>query len=1060
MVTTTTPGGQRVSICTCTRTGRHLATFTRRPGSSLYTLTTEPAQLAAFGQVSTSLPPLVPSPALPCLPCVEGRQCATPHSSSFPPTAAPLQTLHMDVWGLARSSGQGRDRYFLLVIDDYTCYTTAFLLRSKGEVSDVLIPWICTVRLQLRERFHEDLPVPRLHSDRGVMEVVRTSMILAATPLSPYRDLADTAFDREGWRCVGVPGPGLSCLCPRYFRGQALLTRHSLRPPPIDPLPPQGPAPSGAFQVDPLPLAEPVEVTVDSGAARVAASGGAEPAGAELGGAKPASVEPGGAEPEGAEPGGAETEGAEPGGAESEGAESRGQHACNPSLGSIGDHQWTRSWSGVAGARGPTVGGTGAGGAGATSPGGAGVIAGAGGTEGAGATGLGGAGGTEGAGAGGVGGAGGGDPGAGGAGAGGIGPGDPGAGGTGAGDPGAVGTGTGGAGGAGARGAGVGGTGAGGAGVGGAGAGGAGAGGASTGGARAGGAGAGGTRAGGPGAGDLGAGGASAGGAGAGGTGAGGTLAGDPGARGAGAGGTGAGSRGTGVGGAGVGGAGAGGAGARGAGAGGAVAGDPRAGGAGTGGAGAGGTGAGGTVRWRPLCVPPPPSSLPPPGSVLRQVLSLPSSTGLTPRLLCPPSHQSQPQLHSDSPLPAPSPYTEHTDTLAECRKPASHPALPVCGVCTCRRVPCPCPRPVPGTHIMALRPSSDPLRVPLPSPPVSSLAEGPDPESDLVRAASPTVTRLLATVVTDPSFESVPASALFAELVDFAAACRLDYAASLVAEYESDCPPSTEGECALGTDVFEDKQEDFECLSATIPHLLAMLLAPEGDPDAPDIPTPRSYTEAITGPYSSQWQTVMDAEMASWKSTGTYIDVVPPPRGNIVDGMWIFRVKRPPKFSACLQGSLRCTRLYLHEEIWLRRPPGFTGLFPTGTLWSLWRPVYGLRQAPREWHDTLRMTLAVLGFAPSTVALSLFLRTDTSLPPFCILVFVDDLFFATADTEALTLVKSELQKRHTCTDLGELRSYLGLKITRDKARRTITLTQSHMVHQVLKCFGFRYSSP
>ncbi|CAI7743918.1 unnamed protein product [Closterium sp. NIES-53] len=44
MVTTTTPGGQRVSICTCTRTGRHLATFTCRPGSSLYTLATEPSQ--------------------------------------------------------------------------------------------------------------------------------------------------------------------------------------------------------------------------------------------------------------------------------------------------------------------------------------------------------------------------------------------------------------------------------------------------------------------------------------------------------------------------------------------------------------------------------------------------------------------------------------------------------------------------------------------------------------------------------------------------------------------------------------------------------------------------------------------------------------------------------------------------------------------------------------------------------------------------------------------------------------------------------------------------------
>ncbi|CAI7845225.1 unnamed protein product [Closterium sp. NIES-54] len=47
MVTTTTPGGQRVLICTCTRTGCHLATFTRRPGSSLYTLATESPQVAA-----------------------------------------------------------------------------------------------------------------------------------------------------------------------------------------------------------------------------------------------------------------------------------------------------------------------------------------------------------------------------------------------------------------------------------------------------------------------------------------------------------------------------------------------------------------------------------------------------------------------------------------------------------------------------------------------------------------------------------------------------------------------------------------------------------------------------------------------------------------------------------------------------------------------------------------------------------------------------------------------------------------------------------------------------
>ncbi|CAI7874292.1 unnamed protein product, partial [Closterium sp. NIES-53] len=95
----------------------------------------------------------------------------------------------------------------------------------------------------------------------------------------------------------------------------------------------------------------------------------------------------------------------------------------------------------------------------------------------------------------------------------------------------------------------------------------------------------------------------------------------------------------------------------------------------------------------------------------------------------------------------------------------------------------------------MTLRPSTAPLRVPLPSPPVSSLPDGPDPESDSLHAASPTVMRFLATAVTDPLFGSTALSALVAELVDFAAACRLDFATSLVAEsaFASVCPASVE---------------------------------------------------------------------------------------------------------------------------------------------------------------------------------------------------------------------------------------------------------------------------
>ncbi|CAI5951372.1 unnamed protein product [Closterium sp. NIES-64] len=934
-----------------------------------------------------SLPPLPSGPGPSCVPCVEGRLRAAPHSSQFPPIEAPLQTIHIDVWGPAPVRGQGHERYFLLVVDDYPRYTTVLPLRSKGAVTETFtLP---------------DSPQQNGIAERRigmVMDVARTSMMHAAAPhflwpfavryaahqlnlhprvsrpsMSPVllwtgkvgdasvfrvwgsrafvRDLSADKLSPRAAPCVFLGFPpearGWKFYHPssrRVLSSQNVTFDESIPfyrlfpyrtpslPPPPDFLVPVPPP------VDPLPpqvpapsgvsqvdAVDPVEVTGDSGAAAGAEPGGADSEGAVRGGAEPGGAATGGAEPGGAGPGGATAEGAEPGGAEPGGAV--------PGAAELGGAESGGAESGAAEPGGAE--------SGAAEPGVSPAAASR--REplspqelrewfarhwrraaGAGASST-----VEGAGA---------------AGPGAAGPAGP--------------TGAGAAEGVGAE-----------------------------------------------------------------------TIAVCPG------GGSAAG-----------------------------AAGGPAAGGVGGAGAAAEGAGAvpaesGAAARSRSYFVP-----------LLQQVL------GLSPPVECPQPVQSQSLLEPSSPLPAPSPYTGPTRGLAERREPASRPASPVRPAHASGRGSRQRPPPVHGTHRMSLRPSTAPLCAPLPSPPESSLPALADPESDSLRAASPTVTRLLATVVTDPSFESTAASALVAELVDFAARCRLDYAASLVAESASVCPPSVGGECALGTDVLEDRQEELQCLAAASPHLASVLLAPEGDPDALDIPTPRSYAEAVEGPYSSQWQAAMDAEMASWKSTGTYVDAVPPPGANIVSGMWIFRVKRPPgsppvfkaRYVACgfsqrqgvdyfqtfsptpkmttlqvllhiaarrdyelhsLDFSTAFLQGSLHEEIWLRRPPGFTGTFPPGTQWSLRRPVYGLRQAPREWHDTLRTTLAALGFAPSIADPSLFLRTDTSLPPFYILVYVDDLVFATEDTAGLAYVKSELLNRH-------------------------------MVQQVLQRFGFTYSSP
>ncbi|CAI7871702.1 unnamed protein product [Closterium sp. NIES-53] len=851
-----TPASQRVIHCTCDRTGRHLATFTRWPGLSLYTLTTASPPVTESGQtllwhhrlghpslprlrgmasrvlvsgLPRSLPPLPPGPAPTCVPCVEGRQRAAPHSSEFPPTEAPLQTLHMDVWGPARVCGQGHERYFLLVVDDYSRYTTVFPLRSKGDVTEVLIDWIRAPRLQLRESFCLDFPVLRLHSDRGeefpvlrlhsdrggefssarlrafchaqgirqtftlpaspqqngiaerrigmVMDVARTSMIHAATPhfLWPFAvQYAAHQLSLQPWVSLPETSPNLrwtgkvgDASAFRVWGSRAFVRDLS-----TDKLSPRAvPCVFLGFPPDApgWQFYHPTSRRVLSSHDVTFDESGPAPSGvSQVDAVEPVEVAVDSGAARGAKPAGAGSGGAEPGVAEPGGAESRG---AEPGGAESGGGESGGAETGGAELGGAVPWGAEPGGAGSARVASRGTSS---------RREL-------------------------------ISPQElrewfarrwsraAGAGGT-------------------TVAAGLGGTRTGG-----------------TGAARTGGA-----------AGVTGAAGPAGAGA-AGGVGAGGSA-------GAGA------SEGAGVDA----------VGARGATVTGAVA----------GGTGAVSAGSGDATRPRPYFLQPA------------------------------------------SPLPVPSPYTGPTGGLAKRREPASRPASPVCAARPSRRAPRPRPLAVLGTHQMALRPSTAPLRVPLPSPPESSLLVPPDPESDSLRAASPIAMRLLANVVTDPSIESTAASALVAELVDFAARCRLDYATSLVAAFESVCPPSIGGQCALSTDVLEDRQEEFQCFAAALLHLVSTLLAPEGDPDAPDIPTPRSYAEAIEGPYSSQWvkrppgsPPVFKARYVargfSQRQGVDYFQTFSPtPKMTTLRVLLHVCYKRgPPPWSSCIHGHLKVLR-------------------------------------------------------------------------------------------------------------------------------------------------------
>ncbi|CAI7734748.1 unnamed protein product [Closterium sp. NIES-54] len=324
-----------------------------------------------------SLPPLPPSPAPPYLPCIEGRQRAAPHMDCSSEAAAhrtlprfPQRLLpyRLSTWTfrLQLSERFPRDLPALRLHSD-----------KGGEFSSDLLRDFCRGEGILQTFMLPASPQKNGIAERRiglVMEVARTSMIHAAAPhfLWPIAVLYIT-HQLNLWPGVSLPetsptlrwtGEVCDASVFRVWGSRAFVRDTSADklsayaipcdvtfdvsvpfyhlfpyrsaplpppplflapgPPPVDPLPPLGPAPSGVSQVDPLPGTVPVEVTVDSGSARGAASGGTASGGAASRGAKPARAEPGGAEPAGVEPGGAESEGAGSGGADPGGAEPGG----------------------------------------------------------------------------------------------------------------------------------------------------------------------------------------------------------------------------------------------------------------------------------------------------------------------------------------------------------------------------------------------------------------------------------------------------------------------------------------------------------------------------------------------------------------------------------------------------------------------------------------------------------------------------------------------------------------------------------------------------------------
>jgi transposase InsO family protein len=263
----------------------------------------------------------------------------------------------------------------------------------------------------------------------------------------------------------------------------------------------------------------------------------------------------------------------------------------------------------------------------------------------------------------------------------------------------------------------------------------------------------------------------------------------------------------------------------------------------------------------------------------------------------------------------------------------------------------------------------------------------------------------------------------------------------------------------------------------------------------------PRTHAEAMRRADRKQWESAFASEMQSLEDAGVYELVPPPPRCKPCGSRWVLKVKRTAsgavdKYKARLVaqgftqrpgidydetfapvakfGSIRAllalaavndyevhqmdvVTAYLNgdlqEELYMRQPEGFVVPGKEGYVWRLKKSLYGLKQAGRAWYTKIDATLMGMGFKRSEADHCIYSYQYNNTLIWAAL-YVDDLLIVANDTKQLELFKQQLSDRFKMKDLGEAKFILGVEIERDRAARTLTISQRAYVKDVLARFN------
>jgi hypothetical protein len=150
-----------------------------------------------------------------------------------------------------------------------------------------------------------------------------------------------------------------------------------------------------------------------------------------------------------------------------------------------------------------------------------------------------------------------------------------------------------------------------------------------------------------------------------------------------------------------------------------------------------------------------------------------------------------------------------------------------------------------------------------------------------------------------------------------------------------------------------------------------------------------------------------------------------------------------------------------LDEEIYMEQPIGFVVAGQEHKVCKLQKALDGLKQASRAWNLQFHGVLNELSFTQTYSDAGVYVyHLQEGGDSVIVILYVDDITILGNSIKKINALKKSLSSRYEMTDLGEIQSYLGVNITRDRASHTIEIDQKEYVQTIVERFGMRDANP